>query len=113
MLDQTLPKFEGIASYVPCHAPWTPPDLPNINLNCQKTSFCEKVDFSAFGPGETLDKMDGFDCNFYYIEMSVYWKMLKSGLSDPMYHQIGGNFASRTVWSVRSSWKPLNPMNSI
>ena len=24
-----------------------------------------------------------------YIEMSVYRKMLKSGLSDPMYHQIG------------------------
>ena len=25
--------------------PWTPPDLPNFNLNCEKNSFCEKVDF--------------------------------------------------------------------
>jgi hypothetical protein len=40
-------------------------------------------------PGETLDNMEGFDGHFYYIEMSVYRQMLKSGLSDPMYHQIG------------------------
>ena len=31
-------------------SPWKPPDLPNFNLNCQKISFCEKVDFSVFGP---------------------------------------------------------------
>ena len=55
--------------------------------------------------------MEGFEGHFYYFEMSVYRKMLKSGLSDTMYHQIGWNFASRTVWSVRSSWKPLNPLN--
>ena len=33
---------------MPC--PWAPPDLPNINLNCQKTSFCEKTFFLFFGP---------------------------------------------------------------
>ena len=38
---------------------------------------------------ETLDKMEGFEGHFWYIEMSVYRKMLKSGLSDTMYHQIG------------------------
>ena len=60
-------------------------------------------------PGETRDKMEGFEGHFYYIEMSVYRIMLKSGLSDHMYHQIGWNFASSTVCSVRSSWKPLTP----
>ena len=29
-------------------SPRTPLDLPNFNLNYQKTSFCEKLDFSVF-----------------------------------------------------------------
>ena len=29
-------------------SPRTPPDLPNFNLNCEKNSFCEKLDFSVF-----------------------------------------------------------------
>ena len=29
-------------------SPWTPPDLPNFNLNCEKTSFCEKLDSQFF-----------------------------------------------------------------
>ena len=36
-----------------------------------------------------LDKMEGFEDHFWYIEMSVYRQMLKSELSDTMYHQIG------------------------
>ena len=27
-------------------SPWTPPDLPNFNLNYEKTSVCEKTNFS-------------------------------------------------------------------
>ena len=26
----------------------TPPDLPNFSMNCEKTSFCEKQEFSVF-----------------------------------------------------------------
>ena len=37
--------------------------------------------------------MEGFEGHFSYIEMSVYRKMLKSGLSDPIYHQIGWKLA--------------------
>ena len=29
-------------------APWTPLDLPSFNLNYEKTSFCEKLDFPRF-----------------------------------------------------------------
>ena len=29
-------------------SPWTPPDLANFNLNYEKTSFGEKLDFSVF-----------------------------------------------------------------
>ncbi len=29
-------------------SPWTPPDLPNFNLNYEKNSFCEKLDFPNF-----------------------------------------------------------------
>ena len=29
-------------------SPWTPPDLPNFNLNYEKNSLCEKPDFSKF-----------------------------------------------------------------
>jgi len=35
-------------------------------------------------PGETRDKMEGFECHFYYFEMSIYRKMLKIGLFDAM-----------------------------
>jgi hypothetical protein len=28
-------------------SPWTPPDLPNFNLNYEKNSFCEKLDLSV------------------------------------------------------------------
>ena len=34
--------------------------------------------------------MEGFEGHFYYIEMSVYRKMLKSGLSDILYYQMLG-----------------------
>ena len=30
------------------------------------------------------DKMEGFECNFFYFELSVYRKMLKSGPFDAM-----------------------------
>ena len=29
-------------------SPWTPPGLPNFNLNYEKNSFCEKLGFSNF-----------------------------------------------------------------
>ena len=29
-------------------SPLTPPDLPNSNLNYEKNSFCEKLDFAIF-----------------------------------------------------------------
>ena len=31
-------------------SPWTPPDLPNFNLNYSKNSFCEKLDFNFRNP---------------------------------------------------------------
>ena len=30
------------------HSPRTPLDLPSFNLNYEKTTFCEKLDFSRF-----------------------------------------------------------------
>ena len=53
--------------------------------------------------------MEGFERNFYYIEMSVYRQMLKSGLSDVLVRpdpaKVRGNIF---VWSVRSPRTPLD-----
>ena len=47
MYEQTLPKFEGIASYGPCPPPGHP-QTTQIQFNILKNSFCEKLDFHVF-----------------------------------------------------------------
>ena len=71
----------------PVRSSWKPPNLPNFNLNCQKTDFCEFSVFSVFWPsGHKIDMaifshgksyLPSLEISYLGSSMGVVTKILK------------------------------------